>query len=83
MSTFYRSFINLHTHKCKRKAVTCQVPGCSTIVRGGEMRAHLMKSANSHIKMQFEEIQRLLLTIHEKVLKKFYSNMVPSLITLS
>ena len=47
------------------------------------MRAHLMESANSHIRMQFEEIQRLRRTIREKVLKKFHSNVVPSLITFS
>ena len=47
------------------------------------MRAHLMESANSHIKMQFEEIQCLLRTIREKVLKKSHSNVVPSLITFS
>ncbi|KAK2548502.1 hypothetical protein P5673_031284, partial [Acropora cervicornis] len=60
------SFIILHAHKCRGKAVTCQVPGCSTIVRHGEMSAHLMESANAHIKMQSEEIQRLRRTIREK-----------------
>ena len=83
MGTFYRSFINFHTYKCKGKAVTCQVLGCSTIVRRGEMRAHLMESASSHIKVQFEEIQRLRRTIPPKVLKKLNSNIVPSLITFS
>ena len=47
------------------------------------MSAHLMESANSHIKMQSEEIQRLRRTIREKVLKKFYSSLVSSLKTFS
>lgn len=47
------------------------------------MSAHLMESANSHIKMQSEEIQRLRRTIREKVLKKFHSSLVSSLKTFS
>lgn len=47
------------------------------------MRTHLMESANSHIKKQSEEIQRLRRTIREKVLNKFHSSLVSSLITFS
>ena len=51
---------------------SCDMPSmnCSTIVRRGEMRAHLTESAKSHIKMQFEEIRRLRCTICVKVIKK-------------